>query len=591
MRSARISRTALALVAATALAATAGTAVAAPAGHTPTAAARAAGRTSATVEAARAAAFAHAAATGVGAQTRLRAVEVMADQDGKRHVRFAQLYRGVPVVGGDLVVHLGADSAYLGVTRAAGSAVSLPSTAAELTPREAEKHAAAQVRGGRPAAARLVVDHTAGASTLAYQVDVTATDGAPDAARTVLVDAATGRVLRSAPTVDGFLSPRVVARLQQRGETPHPRTAEGSALVRASGRSSGYPAPAVGKGLSLFSGTVTLDTTQTAARTYLLKDTTRGDAEIRDAGHATREDAKIFTAASPLTDSDDTWGDGTTKDNATAAVDASHGLTATFDFYKKTFGRNGIRNDGAGPQGVVHWGTRYGNAAWYDTCHCMIYGDGDGQTFTKPLVQLDVTGHELTHGVVAATAGLEPTRVDSRGNQYGEPGALNESLADIFGSATEFSTNPKTGNYLMGEQLGLDQGFLRRLDKPSLDRLEGTVDYWTQSTADAEVHAGSGVSSHAFYLLAEGSGRKTVNGVTYDSATYDGSTVQGIGRDKALRVFYQALTRYMVSTTDFHDAREATLKAAGDLYGTTSTEYAAVDRAWAAVDVTAANRP
>ncbi|EYT82139.1 flagellar biosynthesis anti-sigma factor FlgM [Streptomyces sp. Tu 6176] len=591
MRSARISRTALALVAATALAATAGTAVAAPAGHTPTAAAQAAGRTSATVEAAQAAAFAHAAATGVGAQTRLRAVEVMADQDGKRHVRFAQLYRGVPVVGGDLVVHLGADCAYLGVTRAAGRAVSLPSTAAELTPREAEKHAAAQVRGGQAGAARLVVDHTAGASTLAYQVAVTAADGAPDAARTVLVDAATGSVLRSAPTVDGFLSPQVVARLQQRGETPHPRTAAGSALVGASGKSSGYPAPAVGKGLSLFSGTVTLDTTQTAARTFLLKDTTRGDAEIRDAKHATREDAKIFTAASALTDSDDTWGDGTTKDNATAAVDASHGLTATFDFYKKTFGRNGIRNDGAGPRGVVHWGTDYGNAAWYDTCHCMIYGDGDGQTFTKPLVQLDVTGHELTHGVVAATAGLEPTRVDSRGNQYGEPGALNESLADIFGSATEFSTNPKTGNYLMGEQLGLDQGFLRRLDKPSLDRLEGTIDYWTESTADAEVHAGSGVSSHAFYLLAEGSGRKTVNGVTYDSATYDGSTVQGIGRDKALRVFYQALTRYMVSTTDFHDAREATLKAAGDLYGTTSTEYAAVDKAWAAVDVTAANRP
>ncbi|MET9146967.1 M4 family metallopeptidase [Streptomyces sp. NPDC057197] len=591
MRSARISRTALALVAATALAATAGTAVAAPAGHTPATAAPAAGRTSATVEAAQAAAFAHAAATGVGAQTRLRAVEVMADQDGKRHVRFAQLYRGVPVVGGDLVVHLGADSSYLGVTRAAGRAVSLPSTTADLTPREAEKHAAAQVRGGQAAAPRLVVDHTAGTSTLAYEVDVTAADGSPDAARTVLVDAATGAVLRSTPTVDGFLSPRVVTRLHQRGETPRPRSTAGSALVRPSGKSSGYPAPAVGKGLSLFSGTVTLDTTQTAARTYLLKDTTRGDAEIRDARHATREDAKIFTAASPLTDSDDTWGDGTTKDNATAAVDASHGLTATFDFYKKTFSRNGIQNDGVGPKGVVHWGTAYGNAAWYDTCHCMIYGDGDGQTFTKPLVQLDVTGHELTHGVVAATAGLEPTRVDSQGNQYGEPGALNESLADIFGSATEFSTNPKTGNYLMGEQLGLDQGFLRRLDKPSLDRLEGTVDYWGTSTVNAEVHAGSGVSSHAFYLLAEGSGRKTVNGVTYDSATYDGSTVQGIGRDKALRVFYQALTRYMVSTTDFHDARTATLKAAGDLYGTTSTEYAAVDKAWAAVNVTAANQP
>ncbi|WP_439940004.1 M4 family metallopeptidase [Streptomyces sp. BBFR115] len=605
MRSARISRTALALLAATTLAATAGTAVAAPSGPapamaaataaTPTTGASAAGRTAAataaTVEAARTAAFAHAAATGVGSQTRLTAVDVMADQDGKRHVRFTQTYRGVPVVGGDLVVHLSAGSTYLGVTRAAAKAVSLPSTAAELTRRQAEQHAVAQVPGGQAGAARLVVDHAAGRSTLAYEIGVTAADGSPDAARTVLVDANTGAVLRSTPTVDGFLSQRVVARLQQRGETARPKAAGGSVLVRRSGKAATYPAPAVGKGLSLFSGTVTLNTTQTAARSYQMKDTTRGNAEIRDAKHATREDAKIFTSASALTDADDTWGDGTTKDTATAAVDASHGLTATFDFYKKTFDRDGIQNDGAGPKGVVHWGTDYGNAAWYDTCHCMIYGDGDGDTFTKPLVQLDVTGHELTHGVVAATAGLEPTRIDSRGNQYGEPGALNESLADIFGSATEFATDPTTGNYLMGEQLGLDQCFLRRMDKPSLDKLEGTVDYWSTSTVDAEVHAGSGVSSHAFYLLAEGSGRKTVNGVAYDSPTYDGSAVQGIGRDKALRIFYQALTRYMVSTTDFHAAREATLKAAGDLYGTTSTEYAAVDKAWAAVNVTAADQP
>lgn len=120
----------------------------------------------------------------------------------------------------------------------------------------------------------------------------------------------------------------------------------------------------------------------------------------------------------------------------------------------------------------------------------MLYGDGDGRTFTKPLVVLDVTGHELSHGVVDATANLKPTRVDIEGNQFGEPGSLNESLADIFGSAVEFSTNnPKNPpNYLLGEKLGLDQKFLRRLDKPSLDKLEGAVDYWSKASYDTEVH-------------------------------------------------------------------------------------------------------
>jgi Zn-dependent metalloprotease len=141
----------------------------------------------------------------------------------------------------------------------------------------------------------------------------------------------------------------------------------------------------------------------------------------------------------------------------------------------------------------------------------------------------------------------------------------------------------------MGEQLGLAQGFLRRLDHPSLDKLEGTVDYWSTKAPRTEVHAGSGVSSHAFYLLAEGSGAKTINGVAYNSATFDGSTVTGIGRDAAIAIFYQALTRYMVSTTDFHDARTATLQAAADLYGSGSTQYNAVNKAWAAVNVTASN--
>lgn len=331
-----------------------------------------------------------------------------------------------------------------------------------------------------------------------------------------------------------------------------------------------------------------LTTTRTARTSYLLKDPTRWGTETRD---AKGKELENFAQGKKFTTTNDKWGNGAVSHRDSAAVDAQYGITKTLDFYKKTFGRKGIANNGKAARGMVHFGNKVANAFWDSTCGCMLYGDGDGDMFKKPLVVLDVTGHELTHGVVDATAKLEPTRVDADGNQYGEAGSLNESLADIFGSNVEFSANNAKNppNYLIGEKLGLAQKFLRRLDHPSLDKLEGTIDYWSPQTYDAEVHAGSGVSSHAYYLLAEGSGRKTIGGFAYDSPTYDGSTVTGIGRTKATAIFYRALTRYMVSTTDFHDARLATLKAAADLYGANSAAYKTVDKAWAAVNVTVAD--
>lgn len=351
-----------------------------------------------------------------------------------------------------------------------------------------------------------------------------------------------------------------------------------------------YPSTANGTGKSIFVGKVPLTTTRTARTTYLLKDPTRWGTETRD---AKGQELESFSRGKKITTTNDVFGNGAVSNRNSAAADAQYGVTKTLDFYKKTFGRKGIKNNSKGAQAMVHFGKKVANAFWDSDCNCMLYGDGDGDMFKKPLVALDVTGHELTHGVVDATAKLEPTRVDRQGNQYGEPGALNESLADVFGSNVEFFTNNATDkpDYLIGEKMGLEQKFLRRLDHPSLDKLEGTIDYWSPQAYDAEVHAGSGVSSHAYYLLAEGSGRKTIGGVNYDSPTFDGSTVKGIGRTKATAIFYRALTRYMVSTTDFHDARVATLKAATDLYGANSTEYLTVDKAWAAVNVTPANTP
>ncbi|MFE0386047.1 M4 family metallopeptidase [Streptomyces bungoensis] len=542
------------------------------------------------VEAARTAAFAHAAATGVSQGDELHAQDVMVDPEGARHVRFVRTHGGMPVLGGDLVVHLNRQLSYTGVTRAARHTVHPATTKAELTPAEAAAKAA-RAADGEAGTAELVVDARDGASALAYQVPVT--DGA--GSHTVVVDAVTGKVRSNTPDADEFLSPKLLDALRRRGETADPSAGAGStasAGLLGSGAASAtrYPATAHGTGNTLFVGKVGLTTTATSRGHYQLKDPSRYGTEVRD---AKGKETESFGAGTKFTNTTDVWGNGKTTSRASAAADAQYGITKTLDFYKKTFNRKGIANNSKPARGMVHWGKKVANAFWDPNCTCMLYGDGDGRTFTKPFVVLDVTGHELTHGVVEATADLQPTHLDTHGNQYGEPGALNESLADIFASNVEFYANnaKDTPDYLIGEKMGLAQKFLRRLDHPSLDKLEGTIDYWSPDTENTEVHAGSGVSSHAYYLLAEGSGRKKIGTVTYDSPTFDGSTVKGIGRTKATAIFYRALTRYMVSTTSFHDARVATLKAAKDLYGATSTEYSTVDAAWAAVNVTAANTP
>ncbi|MEU4346311.1 M4 family metallopeptidase [Streptomyces sp. NPDC023838] len=600
MRTPHIRRLAIALAVTTAATITAGGvgtafATSAATATSPVAAVKSA---KSAVDAARAAAFAHAAATGVSKDDTLTATDTLIDPDGKQHVRFVRAHKGLPVLGGDLVVHLDAKSAYLDVTRATRHQVDVAAKTPKLTAAQAKAKAASAAKGdaGTP---ELVVDARAGRTTLAYQIKVTGSRTTEaGGARTVVVDAATGTVLSNTPVNDSFVSPRLKETLRQRGQTIAPKTgataSSGAAATASPARPFNPPKsagiPSLGSGASLFVGKVPLNTLKTGGSSYLLKDATRGNTETRDAGG---RELVQFNLGKPFTSSSNSWGNGAASNRQTAAVDAQFGIASTLDFYKKVLGRNGIKNDGAGAHALVHFGSNVGNAFWYSDCGCMLYGDGDGQDFKNPLVVLDVTGHELTHGVVDATANLQPTRVDANDNQFGEAGSLNESLADIFGSNVEFAANNPNNppNYLVGEKLGLAQTFLRRLDKPSLDQLEQTVDYWSPASYDTEVHAGSGVSSHAYYLLAEGSGKKTIGNVTYDSPTYDGSSVTGIGRDKATQIFYRALTRYMVSTTDFHDARTATLKAAADLYGATSVEYKTVDRAWAAVNVTVANTP
>lgn len=330
-----------------------------------------------------------------------------------------------------------------------------------------------------------------------------------------------------------------------------------------------YEAIETGVGNSQYSGEVDLSTTKGGSG-FELTDGDRG-------GHKTYDlDQGESGTGALVTDDDDTWGDGTGDDRQTAAVDAAYGAAKTWDFYKSAFGRDGIAGDGKAAYSRVHYGDAYVNAFWDDSCFCMTYGDGADNK--SALTAIDVAGHEMSHGLTASTANLDYS---------GESGGLNEATSDILGTSVEFFADNATdvGDYLIGEKIDIngDGSPLRYMDKPSKDG--GSADSWDSGVGDLDVHYSSGVANHFFYLLSEGSGAKTINGVDYDSPTSDGSTVTGIGRDKAVQIWYKALSEYMTSTTDYAAARTATEKAASDLYGADSAELKAVDAAWSGVNV------
>src|SRR5262249_9603533 len=141
---------------------------------------------------------------------------------------------------------------------------------------------------------------------------------------------------------------------------------------------------------------------------------------------------------------------------------------------------------------------------------------------------------------------------------------------------------------VIGEEIFRDYNpavnFIRRMDDPHMDG--ASADCWFNGVGNLNVHYSSGVGNHLFYLLSEGSGAKTINGIAYNRPPCNRSTIKGIGHDKAAAIWYKALTEQWVSTTNYHQARVGMLAAAKELYGKKSVEYKTLNKAWAAVSVT-----
>lgn len=458
--------------------------------------------------------------------------DLIQDDDGVAHVRFDRRISGLRAIGADLVVQ----------TDRFGNFATMHQNAARLTkvstkPTVAASRASLSALGahggtlqGRP---ELVIWARGDQPRLAWEVQVhgDGADGTPFE-KHVIVDAANGQQLDVWDDI--------------------------------------HTAAASGTGKTLYSGNVAL-TTNSISGGYELRDPTRGSTYTINMANRT-------SGGSIVTDADNVWGNNSTSSTQSAAADAQYGTALTWDYYKNVHGRSGIANDGRGAYNRVHYSSGYNNAYWSDSCFCMTYGDGDGQSL-RPLVALDVAGHEMTHGVTSRTANL---------TYSGESGGLNEATSDIFGTMVEFyaGNGNDAGDYLIGEKIMIGGGALRYMYKPSTDG--GSSDCWYSGVGNLDVHYSSGVANHFFFLLAEGTNSsygRSPTCVSGNTRVATGSgTLTGIGRTAAAKIWYRALTTKFTSSTNYSAARAGTIAAAKELASTLGADYSAqVAAAWSAV--------
>ena len=267
-------------------------------------------------------------------------------------------------------------------------------------------------------------------------------------------------------------------------------------------------------------------------------------------------------------------GDAETRD--VAVTEAYKYSGNTYDFYKQIFGRNSVDNNGLRLDSTVHYSQQYDNAFWDG--RQMIYGDGDGELFNRFTLDLDVIGHELTHGVTQNTAGLE---------YAWQSGALNESMSDVFGTMVKqwvLGQSVDQADWLIGAGLfttAVTGVALRSMKDPGSAYNDSQIgkdpqpknmaNYLDITEDNGGVHINSGIPNYAFYLAA--------------------TSIGGNAWEKTGKIWYETLTKRLSPKSDFQAAADGTASAAGDLFGQNSNEQKAVIDSWTRVGIKPASVP
>jgi Zn-dependent metalloprotease len=268
-------------------------------------------------------------------------------------------------------------------------------------------------------------------------------------------------------------------------------------------------------------------------------------------------------------------GDPATGD--VAVNEAYDGSGLTYDLFSNEYKRNSIDGNGMRLDSTVHYRTGYDNAFWDG--EQMVYGDGDEdlppdeRLFNRFTIAIDIIGHELTHGV---------TQFEAKLQYFQQPGALNESMSDVFGSLVKQYQGQEIASeadWIIGEGLftsNVNGVGIRSMKAPGTAYNDPVLgkdpqpahmkDYVNTISDNGGVHINSGIPNHAFYVTALELG--------------------GFAWEKAGQIWYVTLKDKLTATSKFQDCANLTHQVAGELYGAGSIEQQAVKKGWDAVGLT-----
>ena len=260
-----------------------------------------------------------------------------------------------------------------------------------------------------------------------------------------------------------------------------------------------------------------------------------------------------------------------------AVNEAYDGSGITYDLYKDVYNRNSIDGSDMRLDSTVHYRVGYDNAFWDG--QQMVYGDGDEnlpeaeRLFNRFTIAIDVIGHELTHGV---------TQFEARLVYAYQPGALNESMSDVFGSLVKQYQRGQTADqadWIIGEGLfspNVNGVGIRSMKAPGTAYNDPVLgrdpqpahmnDYVNTVSDNGGVHINSGIPNHAFYKVA--------------------TELGGHAWEKAGQIWYVTLRDRLTASSNFQQCANLTHQTAGELFGANSLEQQAVKNGWAAVGLT-----
>ena len=491
------------------------------------------------------------------------------DEFGTVHVRMDRLHNKITVQGDQLIGHVAQDGSVTVTGDFRRMPPELGSGPSAMSPQTAAERLSASL-GAQPGEitpdklSRVIAQGEDGQYRDSWMLSDVDAHGEP---RNALISSEDGRVT---------------------SQDTHAHLAQGTA-----GTTSAAPRPlapadrvlgaAQGNDQSTYSGWVEVGGTPvgTDGQQQLL-DTTRGQGiETLDAQGSNSR----FVEGQAMIDNNGAWAEAGDPQGQQTAVDAQYGAQMTYDFYKDVLGRDSIDGKGQKLVSVVNARLEDGagnlapNAFWDGKR--MVYGMGDGKEFGN-MTALDVTGHEISHGLTQHAAGVQG---------FGESGGVNESLSDIMGTGVEWYASQRNphiqSNFTIGEDLytpGVEGDALRYMDDPTRDGK--SIDHYSHLASlnpdkqgplndNGGVHYSSGIMNNAFTLMAQGGSNRT-SGLGVDKP---------MGMEDALRIFGRAQQYYMTPNTTFPSAREYTERAAADLYGEDSPQVRAVRQAWTAVGV------